>query len=146
MKNFYLGKRTEDIAEGTPPGIITEGDKWVESHALSIPGCSSTCFVRGKFDSIIQFDDNIYGVIDFKTSQRNSEHIPLYSRQLHAYAYAYALENPATRGFSASPISRLGLLVFEPEKYAQGKSGYVGFAGGLSWIEIPRDNESFIVF
>jgi CRISPR/Cas system-associated exonuclease Cas4 (RecB family) len=141
MKAFYSGKRTEEIAEGAPPGAVIQGEKWVESKPIRFPGRVAACYVKGKFDTLVQFDDGSFGVIDFKTSQRKAEHVQLYSRQLHAYAYA--LENPASRGFSAAPVSRLGLLVFEPEKYAQSATGYVGFAGRVSWIEIPRDDESF---
>lgn len=144
MKNYYSGKRTEEIAEGASPSIVTFSEKWVESKPIEFSGRSITCFVRGKFDTIVKFDDDSYGVVDFKTSQTKSEHIPLYSRQLHAYAHA--LENPNSGNFSVSPISRLGLLVFEPKKYTQGKTGVVGLAGDVSWIEVPRDDKSFMKF
>ena len=144
MKNYYSGKRTEEIAEGVPPGIVTFGEKWVESTPIRFDGHTSTCFVKGKFDTIVQFNDGSYGVIDFKTSQTKSEHVPLYARQLHAYAHA--LENPKLGNFSVSPVSRLGLLVFEPKKYTQGKTGLVGFAGNVTWIEVKRDDNSFKKF
>jgi len=144
MKEFYEGMRTEEIAEGVPPGVVMCGEKWVESIPIQFDGRTSTCFVRGKFDTIVQFDDGSYGVIDFKTTQAKSEHIPLYARQPHAYAHA--LENPKIGNFSVSPVSRLGLLVFEPKKYTQGKTGLVGFAGKVSWIEFERDAKSFKKF
>lgn len=144
MKNFYANKRTEEISDKLPPGVIEHSEKWVESVPIQIEDCSSTCFVRGKFDTIARFDEGSYGVIDFKTAQRKSEHIPLYSRQLHSYALA--LENPAPRAFSVSPITKIGLLVFEPAKYTQGKTGVVGFAGNMSWIEIQRDDGLFKQF
>jgi hypothetical protein len=141
MKDFYSGKRTEEIAIGAPRGVVIHGEKWVESQPIRIEGRSTTCHIRGKFDTIARFDDGTYGVIDFKTSQRNAEHISLYSRQLHAYAFA--LESPTPGNFGASPITQLGLLVFEPEKYAQSKTGCVGLAGRLSWISVPRDDAAF---
>lgn len=144
MKKFYTGMRTEEIAEGVPPGVVMFDEKWVESTPIRIDGRSSTCYIKGKFDTIVQFDDGSYGVIDFKTAQRKSEHIPFYARQLHAYALA--LENPKMGNFGVSPVSRLGLLVFEPKKYAQGKTGLVGFAGNVSWIEVKRDDVSFRKF
>ena len=42
----------------------------------------------GSLGVVICFDDGGFGVVDFKTSARNSEHIPLYARQLHAYVCA----------------------------------------------------------
>src|SRR5437764_951732 len=108
MKNFYSGKRTHEIAEGIPLGVVKLGENWVTSQPIVVPGRSSTCFVKGKFDKVVRFDDGTYGVIDFKTSQRKSDHVPLYSRQLHAYATA--LENPAPGTLHLAPVTRLGLL------------------------------------
>lgn len=144
MKTFYSQKRTEDIAKGMPPGVVAYGERWVESQSISVPGFSVTCFVKGKFDTVVRFDDGTFGVIDFKTSQRKSEHIPLYSRQLHAYAHA--LEHPTAHGFAANPVTQLGLLVFEPSQYTQGKTGRVGFAGEISWVPVPRNDASFTEF
>jgi CRISPR/Cas system-associated exonuclease Cas4 (RecB family) len=144
MKKFYSHKRTEEIATGMPLGVVAHGERWVESQPLTIPGFSSTCFIKGKFDTIVTLDDGTYGVVDFKTSRRKSEHIPLYSRQLHAYAYA--LEHPAGRGFAANPVTQLGLLVFEPSQYTQGRTGRVGFAGEVSWLPVPRDDAKFMEF
>lgn len=143
MKKFYSNKRIEEIAEGVPPGIVKYGEKWVGSEPIEIPGRSSRCFVSGKFDTVVKFDDGTYGVIDFKTSQRKSGHVSLYSRQLHAYAHA--LENPAPGKLGLGPVSRLGLLIFEPSRYVQGKVN-VGLAGKLSWIEIPRNDALFLDF
>lgn len=144
MKDFYTGKRTESFAPSMPPGKVSHDEKWVQSRPLAVPGHKGTCFIRGKFDTIVSFDDGGYGVVDFKTSHRKSEHIALYSRQLHAYAFS--LEKSAPGDFHLEPVTRLGLLVFEPELYTQGKTGKVGFAGSLEWIEIPRDDAGFRSF
>lgn len=45
-------------------------------------------FISGRFDIVVSFDDGTYGVIDFKTSNPSKDSALLYSRQLHAYAYA----------------------------------------------------------
>jgi ATP-dependent exoDNAse (exonuclease V) beta subunit len=86
-------------------------EHWVESRPLAVPGQASSCFVRGKFDTVVRFDDGGFGVVDIKTSAQNSEHIPLYARQLHAYACA--LEQAAPGRLALSPVRRLGLLVYE---------------------------------
>lgn len=144
MKAFYSGMRTEDISAQLPPGVIEYGEKWVECQPFHPADRDSSCYLRGKFDTIARFDDGTYGVIDFKTSQRNSAHMPLYSRQLHAYARA--LEDPAPGRFAVGPISKLGLLVFEPSTYRQGSTGLVGFAGAVAWIDVPRNDPGFEAF
>lgn len=142
MKTFYSGKRCETISDKLPPGVVEHGERWVESQPIQLAGHASKCYVKGKFDTVVKFDDGSYGVVDFKTSERKEEHIPLYSRQLHAYAHA--LENPAPGKFSLKPVSKLGLLIFEPQKYAQSPtSGLVGFAGSVVWREIKKDDSNF---
>lgn len=144
MKKCFSGKRTEEVAPGMPCGVIEYGEKWVQSEAISLPRRASTCFIRGKFDTVIKFDDGSYGVVDFKTSHRKDDHIPLYARQLHAYALA--LEKPAPGKFSVSPVSRLGLLVFEPMHFAESEGSALSLGGLLEWIEIPRDDAAFMAF
>ena len=144
METFFSGMRTEKIAAGLPEGIIQYGEKWVESKTISTPNCSSTCFIKGKFDTIAKFKDGSYGVIDFKTSARNSEHIPLYSRQLHAYAYT--LENAAPGKLSLSPINRLGLLIYEPSFFSSSNMKSLSLEGNLLWLEITRDDHEFETF
>ena len=66
---------------------------------------------------MVSFDDGTYGVMDFKTSNPSSESAELYSRQLHAYAYA--LEHPAPGKLALSPVTKLGLLYFYPDSINQ---------------------------
>ena len=144
MKTFYQGKRTEEVAAGLPPGVISHGEKWVESERLSPVEGGSTCFIRGKFDTVVEFDDGCYGVIDFKTSETKGEHVPLYSRQLHAYAFS--LEQAAPGKLSLSPITTLGLLCVEPSEMIIDPDDRAAYCGEVIWIECPRDDEAFIGF
>ncbi len=144
MKMCFAGQRLENLVKEIPKGLVTHSDEWVESIPIAFPNYSSTCFIRGKFDTIVKFDDNTYGVIDFKTSEINENHINLYSRQLHAYAYA--LENPAPSKFSCSPISKLGLIVYEPKEFSCNDMDIASLKGGLKWLEIPRNNDAFLGF
>ncbi len=38
MKDHYLSERTERIVTGMPEGVISSGDRWVESAPLIVPG------------------------------------------------------------------------------------------------------------
>jgi hypothetical protein len=143
MKEALANRHTSEIDVSLPAGVLEYGDRWVESRAIIVPGFPSTCFIRGRLDGVIRFEDGSYGVVDFKTAQAKDEHILLYSRQLHAYAWA--LENPSDGALCLKPISRLGLLVFEPNKFAR-HNGTCMLSGGLEWIEIPRDDAGFLQF
>jgi hypothetical protein len=144
MKSYFSGRRTESISPELPKGVVHLGEKWVHSKPISVAKRTCTCFIRGKFDTVVQFDDGSYGIIDFKTSHTKSEHILLYGRQLHAYALA--LENAAEGKLSLSPISKLGLLVYEPFKFSGTEEAVLSLEGSLSWIEIPRDDSGFRAF
>ncbi|MBC5825007.1 MAG: PD-(D/E)XK nuclease family protein [Candidatus Eremiobacteraeota bacterium] len=144
MSSCVAGRRTETIAAGMQPGTVEFGEQFVESATISLPNHTTTCSIRGKFDSVIKFDDGTYGVIDFKTAERREEHIPLYGRQLHAYAYA--LENPTPGSFSLKPITTLGLWVFEPAQFRCDQDGTASLHGRLPWIDVPRDDEAFTLF
>jgi hypothetical protein len=144
MKDFFAGKSTAELASELPPGAVHFGEQWVESEPISLPGHSATCFIRGKFDTTVKFDDGSYGVIDFKTSEAKPEHISLYGRQLHAYAYA--LENPAPGKLRLSPISKLGLLCVEPRQMVQAEQGDYSYLARPAWLECPRDDAAFLAF
>jgi hypothetical protein len=144
MKGFFQGKRTEQLLPFLPPGIVDSSISWVRSKPLQLAGHNSAIVIRGKIDTLVRFDDNSYGVIDFKTSARRADQVPLYGRQLHAYATA--LEQAAQGHVNLSPIRSLGLLVYEPQKFAQTAITEASLTGGLSWIPVERDNRSFAAF
>ncbi len=106
MKEALAKRRTNEIAPSLPAGILEYGDRWVESRAIVVPRFASTCFIRGRLDGVIRFEDGSYGVVDFKTAQAKDEHIVLYSRQLHAYAWA--LENADLDCWLLSPTNLPG--------------------------------------
>ena len=143
IETWADGKRTELLAPGMPTGIVAHGEKWVESEPIVIPGRRSQCFIRGKFDTIAKLEDNTYAILDFKTCSRQDKHLDLYSRQLHAYAMA--LENPAEGRFSLSPISKLGLLVWEPSMFSDTNDA-MALAGSFTWVELPLDIPTFMEF
>jgi len=144
MKNFFEDKPTSSLAPELPPGRVAFGEKWVQSAPIHISGHDAGCYIRGKFDTVVAFDDGTYGVIDFKTSQPKPYHVRFYGRQLHAYAYC--LENPAPGKFNLKPISKLGLIIVEPSDMDQTPDGRIAYLGDMTWTEVPLDNKAFLGF
>lgn len=146
---LYDGKRTEECLQELPPGTIRCGEKWVESEPINFNGIDGACYISGKIDSLIEFDDGSWGILDFKTTDISSEKAGLYSRQLHAYAHS--LENPAktphlrSAPLALSPIKILGLLCFEPSKLTL-DGGRHTYEGEAKWIEVPRNEGKFLSF
>jgi PD-(D/E)XK nuclease superfamily protein len=144
MKEFYAGKQTRDLMPFLPPGIIDPSSTAVHSIPLAVPGHASKCIIKGKLDTIVKFCDNSYAVIDFKTSKTKSDHLQLYSRQLHAYALG--LENAAPGKLAISPVTRLGLVVFEPGAFLARNDSPVCLTGSVGWTEIRRNDAAFLTF
>ena len=144
MKVHFSGKRTADVLPALPSGILDPCGSWVQSTPLTVPRHSSTCRIKGRLDSVVRFDDGTYAVIDFKTSEIKSEYVSLYGRQLHAYALA--LENAVPGNFALKPITKLGLVVFEPRTFSGAHNTPALLSGGLAWIETPRNDAAFLDF
>jgi hypothetical protein len=141
MKDFYLGERADVLARGAPAGVIGWPDRWVKSAPIDLPGCDRPVVLRGRLDALVACDDHTDAVVDFKTALPNDAHVPLYSRQLHAYGWS--LEQPASG--RPSEISALGLLCFAPDRF-ESEGTRAALSGDLTWIGVPRDDAGFETF
>lgn len=144
LKDHYDGKSTKELHPDLPPGTVKYSEQWVKSSIISLPNHISTCFISGRFDIVVEFEDGSYGVIDFKTGKPSQESVDLYKRQLHAYAYA--LEHPAPGALKLSPVTKLGLLYFYPSKVSQERVDWLSFDAKIHWEEIPKDEQGFLKF
>jgi PD-(D/E)XK nuclease superfamily len=139
---FYLHKSTAEISPTLPPGHVALQEKWVQSEPISPPGTESQCYIKGRFDAVMEFEDGSYGIIDYKTSEAKDEQTSFYSRQLSAYAYA--LEHPAPRALGLSPITRMGLFVVTPDRFEATDRNEKVFVNKTVWTDVPRDDEAFM--
>lgn len=144
MRNHFMDGGTHMMSPKLPPGRVVYGEKWVQSEPIALPGHEATLYIRGKFDTVVRFEDDSYGVIDFKTSDIRASQIRLYSRQLRAYTYA--LENPAPGKLHLSPVTRMGLLAFTPNHFSTEEASRSLLSGALNWYEIKRNDKSFMAF
>jgi hypothetical protein len=58
----------------------------------------------------------------------------------------YALENPWPGKLSKRPISKLGLLVVEPNAIDKTEDGRIAYLGSITYQDIPRDDRAFLAF
>jgi len=144
QKDYYSGRRTEEFCPELPPGVVTHGEKQVRSAVLGFEDLESTCHISGRFDIVAELDDGSYAVMDFKTGNPSDEKAEMYSRQLHAYAFA--LENPAEGALELSPVVRLGLLYFTPDQCRYMGNDRQVLEGQMIWLEIEKDDEAFRSF
>lgn len=144
QKEHYAGKRTDLISPLLPPGSIDFGEKRVQSRRIELPGCTSTCYIVGRFDIVARLDDGSYAVLDFKTGDPSEEKSSMYSRQLHAYAYA--LEHPEEGALDLHPVSKLGLVYFTPDHCERTGPERQIIGGQMQWVEVSLDAEEFLQF
>ena len=144
LKDHYDGKHTSSLHAALPPGAVILGEKYVKSSVIQLPNHEDTCYISGRFDIVLSFDDGSYGVIDFKTGNPSRESANLYKRQLQAYAYA--LEHPAPNALALSPITKLGLLYFYPSQVNQRSVKHLSYKADITWIEVEKDEQSFLGF
>jgi hypothetical protein len=144
MKDFFAGLPTSTLSATLPAGVINFADRWVVSQPVHLPGHTHSVYIKGRFDSVIEFADGSYGVVDFKTSEPRQEHVPFYSRQLHAYAYA--LEYPAGKALHLAPITCLGLLCVEPVGMSRDSTDRLAYMGEVTWLDCPKDEAGFLSF
>ena len=140
--NYYMEKSSGELSPTLPVGAVKFREKAVKSIPISFPDSSTQVVLKGRLDAILAFEDGSYGVIDYKTSEATEEKAAFYSRQLSAYAYA--LENPAPGAFALSPITRLGLFIITPERYEPFRNGEIAFMTKTVWMDIPRDDATFL--
>lgn len=144
MKVFFMGRRVEEVVPELPRGVFAHSGRWVESRPYHPARGGPGLYVRGPFDTVLAFDDGTHAIIDFKTSSQKAENVAKYARQLHAYAYA--LENPAPGAFALARVDRMGLLVYEPRGFEMRPEGPAALGGSVAWIEIRKDEASFLRF
>ena len=142
--DYYHDKPAREIDPSLPAGMVKFREKFVRSAPISVPGAVSQCYISGRFDAVIEFEDGSYGIVDYKTSEAKDEHVAFYSRQLTAYAYA--LEHPAENALSLTPVSRMGLFVVTPHQYKRTPAGEVIYVNKTTWMEIPREDQVFLAF
>jgi len=132
------GRRTTALAPEMPAGVFEVGERPVHSGTLDVhlPDVIHRCVIQGTLDVVVRVDDGGYSLVDVVINQGER----LRARDRRLQACAYALEHPAAGAPVLGPVTRLGALIFEPEKFAAEAGGVGALTGGLSWVEIPRDD------
>lgn len=137
LQGNLVGKILKELSDDLPGGKVIIQEGWVDSKP--IPGTS--VYIKGKFDLLVQNDDNTHTLIDLKISQPGEDKIEKYKSQLAAYKYA--LENP--KYGQPTETTKMGLLIFYPDQveFKQGQA-YLSFPP--RWLEVKADEKEFFRF
>jgi len=146
MKAEFKDKNLNDLHPSLPKAKVLDLSEWVESVPFAVPEYDMQIVIRGKVDTVIQFEDNTYGIVDNKTAKVDK----LEDYKLAMNAYAFATEHSAEKekygkkDLSISPISKLGLIVYEPNLFTLEQEG--NLKGSIHWVEIEKNTDAFLKF
>jgi hypothetical protein len=143
-KSYYTALGTSAISPSLPPGTLGQGDMFLESEVIYLPG-HMPFFLRGKIDILATFDgDQGFGVFDFKTANPRADHVDHYRHQLGAYALM--MDRPAEGRPRLSPVDHLGLVCLTPYEMVAGKTGKIGYLVRPEFIPIERNDDALLEF
>ena len=145
LGRYCLGRCPSELDATLPTGRFVGGELWVKSRPITPGGNRASLFIHGRLDYMARFDDETWGIVDFKTVAPNAGHVRKYARQLHAYAWA--LERAAPDSLGRTPVTRLGLFCLDPVRIAEYEQGNRVLAElRPHWVEIPRNDAAFDTF
>jgi hypothetical protein len=142
-KASYLDKNLNDVDKSLPDALLVEADQWVKSRPITHPDFPDLeVIIRGKIDGILRYADDTNTVIDFKTCEISEKVLQKYVRQLSSYSFAI------THPFSNTDLSmklreKVGLFVFEPDKFYIDYNSKAGLKGKFKYIEYDINLEDF---
>lgn len=137
LQSTLVGKDLGILAKDLPEGKVVAQEGWVDSKPID----GTSCYIKGKYDLLLERSDKTHLLVDLKISQPHDDKIEKYKTQLNAYKYA--LENP--KYGKAYKITKLGLLIFYPESVSF-KDGEALLHFPPKWLEVPLDGKGFTTF
>lgn len=141
MQSFFQDKVLSEIDPSLPNIKVIGKNLSCTSEAIPFEDLGAQVYVHGKTDGVGEdLDKKGFVIIDYKTSMPKPEHLLIYAAQLHSYAFAFS--KAAENANSFSPVTRMGLLVYEPKTFdVQGVSAQLH--GEITWTEIEMDKKWF---
>lgn len=118
------------------PGFIKSG--------ILIDNKDREFYLAGKPDLVVKFDDNTYGILDFKTTSEDDK-TQAYKHQLEAYAQIF--QTPGATGVAETPklfpISYMGLIQFTPKDIFEHNDTNYKQNFNINHYQLKRDTDDF---
>ena len=144
QQNYFKDKNTSDLTDELPSGRIMSKDeipgKIISTKLKDNKG--REFILGGRPDIVIQFDDNSYGVIDFKTTNLKDNKSENYRFQLEAYKkiFTYPGSTKTKKTPKLSPITHMGVLQFFPNNIFEHSVGSCKLTFSIQYSKlIPND-------
>lgn len=139
-------KNMKEFDSSFPDAVLTGADQWVKSKPIKNSDFPDyEVIIRGKVDGVLKFENGTHSVIDFKTCEIQEKTLQKYVRQLSCYSYAMANPNSAS-DYSVELNDKIGLFIYEPNKFEISGDGSANLGGKLKYIEYALDLDEFVEF
>ena len=145
---YFKDKNSSELTTDLPSGKIMQKDKMpgrVVSTVLK-DNKGRDFILGGRPDVVIQFDDNSYGIIDFKTTNIKEDKAESYRYQLEAYRYIFTFPGATKTAPTPklSPISHMGVLQFEPKLLSNHSENNCSIDLEMSYSKLDQDDNKFL--
>ena len=120
QQEYFKSKNTSYLSASLPSGQIMQKDQ-VPGRVVSTTlkdNKGRKFILGGRPDVVIAFDDQTYGIIDFKTTNIKDDKAESYRYQLEAYRYIFTFPGSIKKGPTPklTPITHMGVLQFFPSE------------------------------
>ena len=145
---YFKDKNSSELTTDLPSGKIMQKDKMpgrVVSTVLK-DNKGRDFILGGRPDVVIQFDDNSYGIIDFKTTNIKEDKAESYRYQLEAYRYIFTFPGATKTAPTPklSPITHMGVLQFEPKLLSSHTKNNCSIDLEMSYSKLEQDDDKFL--
>lgn len=144
MQRFFRDRVLSDIDPSLPNVKVVGNNLTCISEAIQFEDLGIQLYVKGKADGVgqdLDAEEKSYAILDYKCSKPKPEHLVIYSAQLHSYAFGFS--KPAEGSNEFKPISRIGLVVYEPKDFEVTRGIHANLSGEIVWQEIELNKKWF---
>ena len=152
QKKYFNPLGAKEISNDLPDGEVDQriADQFITSEILEdLKGRKFR--IGGKADLILKFNNGKYGVIDNKTSKiRETQDSYFYQLECYATILEQPDEKTSAKFYDASgidkysPVTHLGLSVFEPSNIIDHSSETITQLFNRKWIPIDRNPKKLL--
>jgi hypothetical protein len=132
-------KNKGSFCSDAPKGEIVKSNYKVIAEPMIFADYNLEITLSGMIDNLVRLegDEESWAIIATKNSDP-AKHLSQYTRQ--ANAYKYMLEHAIKPELRRTPVTRLGIVVFDAIEFIQGKINSDNF---FKWVELDCDADDF---
>lgn len=147
QKDYFKKLNTKDLTNDLPDGRFLQQNELPGRIVSSeLEDLKKRKFILGGTpDIVIKFNDNSYGILDFKTTNLSDTKSANYKYQLEAYAqiFTYPGMTKSKKTPKLEPITHIGILQFFPKNISSHRENKANLEMQMSYSPLKRNVDNF---